>query len=372
MAENSVDGARTRGLLLTPADFTVTVGEAAEEYSGRLSVRAPKGRHLRGEATSDSERLKLDAEKLDDANHVIRFRVSLKGIGPGEAARCHIIVATPYGEAKVPVWITKEPKETPHAMGRGITDLKSFTALAKKSYDEAFRLFSVNSFEDVIKNEDKRVEALYRALSAPPVSYHRMEEFLVALGLKEPVYVSAESESASFFEMKESRQESITLRRSSWGSLKIEASCSASFIELPKSRVLSEDFNGSICEFPYVIRRDKLASGRNFAVITLKSFHSTIRFSVTASCDGEMEIDSDSAGRRNRLRLAESYIKYRSGRITAQRLRAETAQRLYIMRQLGDADVMLRLYETYIEYISGRQEEASKLMVGLSSYDFEK
>ena len=71
--------------------------------------------------------------------------------------------------------------------------------------------------------------------------------------------------------------------RSTWGNVNIEVTA-GDFLEVPKKRIMAEDFVGSVYDLDYIILKDRArCCGRSFCRIILNSFYSTIAFNVTAS-----------------------------------------------------------------------------------------
>ena len=353
-------------LMLSPAELVLT-NRPGELCEGELTVRAPEGTRLIGYAFSDSQRIRAIPPEF--TANVVRLKVQVVTDGLSANARVQgsLTLSTNLGEYQIPVLVTLENPLPRSSSGRRLRNLDDFVRLAKDSYDEAFRFFAGKDFAALLAGEEPKVRALYEALTALPVTYHRMEEFLIACGRKEPVVVTTESAEASFFRLKTSRKEKLALRKSEWGSVKLEAEASGSFLELPKTRVVSEDFVGSICEFEYIIHRERLAAGKNFGVITLRSFYSTLTFRVTASREGALEMDRKSVERRGTLRLMREYIDRRLGVSDDGIFRTESLARLASLKELGGRRIAYSLYEAFVEVMTGRTVQAAGILSGITA-----
>ena len=64
--------------------------------------------------------------------------------------------------------------------------------LASHDFGAAYRFFVKKEFARLLQKEAPEQMALYQGLSHKPVTFQHLEEFLVALGQKEPVMLSAE------------------------------------------------------------------------------------------------------------------------------------------------------------------------------------
>ena len=358
-------------LMLSSAELALTC-RPGESCEGEVTVRAPEGTRLIGYAFTDSQRLRAIPPEF--TANVVRLKVQVltEGLSANARVQGTLTLSTNLGEYRIPVTASLEIPLPRASSGRRIRNLDDFVRLAKDSYDEAFRFFAGKDFVTLLAGEGPKIRALYDALIAVPVTYHRMEEFLIACGRKEPVVVTAESSEASFFNLKESRKEKLSLRKSEWGSVKLEAEVSGSFLELPKTRVVSEDFVGSICEFEYIVHRERLSAGKNFGTITLRSFYSSVTFRVTASREGALEMDRKSVERRGTLRLMREYIDRRLGVSDDNIFRAESLSRLASLKELGGRKIAYSLYEAFVEVMTGHAAAAMTILSGIAAEEFKK
>ena len=88
--------------------------------------------------------------------------------------------------------------------------------------------------------------ALYQGLSHKPVTFQHLEEFLVALGQKEPVMLSAEQPEKTVLTVDQPRKETLYLYKNTWGYVRMEIEVQGDFLEVEKKVVTSEDFIGSV------------------------------------------------------------------------------------------------------------------------------
>lgn len=68
-----------------------------------------------------------------------------------------------------------------------------------------------------MENADEKQKALYAGLSAAPVTYQNLEEFLIGLGEKEPVSVSLKTTANEFYGLREPIQESFDIHKTGVG-----------------------------------------------------------------------------------------------------------------------------------------------------------
>lgn len=71
--------------------------------------------------------------------------------------------------------------------------------------------------------------ALYQGLSHKPVTFQHLEEFLVALGQKEPVMLSAEQPEKTVLTVDQPRKETLYLYKNTWGYVRMEIEVQETF-----------------------------------------------------------------------------------------------------------------------------------------------
>ena len=179
-------------------------------------------------------------------------------------------------------------------MADQVRDIAAFTAFAEKNPQDAFRFFKSDEFLNIIPAEDHRSRALWRGLMHAPLTRASMEEFLAGTGRKDPVTVTADVTEASFYQVKDSIQEMIRLRRSGWGSFVMNVCTDADFIELPRVRITEEAFVGSSFDLPYRILIGKLGAGVRTGTIWIEGPCCRIAFTVEKKLDKERSSDQKS------------------------------------------------------------------------------
>lgn len=355
--------------LLLSEDRVDVVTHVGENYRGELGIGTNENYRLRGMISVDEARIVPERDRFAGTAVSILFGADVTGLKNGDSVSGNITLSTNVGEYRIPVFVQVEEEEIASTNGQ-IRYLEDFARLAEEDYDEAFRLFTNRQFVLLLTGSDAQYLALYRGLTRNPVTYHRMEEFLVGCGLKEPVVISADADEASFFNLRESRQEPLTLHRSTWGNVNIEVTAEGDFLEVPKKRIMAEDFVGSVYDLDYIILKDRLGRGRSFGRIILNSFYSTIVFNVTASPGSAVRVDMVSVAKRNKIKLMRLYLDYRMERTDLKTYAARTVTLLSAIREMGDYPILYTLYEAYVNELSGKRALARNILRTLENHNF--
>ncbi len=336
-----------------------------------LHLENTDGRHVRGEIFSDQARIVPALTRFVNAErgYPIVFGVDVEGLSAGDMISGQITLATDGGEVSVPVSvrIMAEPSET--LPGR-VRSLRDFARLAERDPQEAFRVFRSRPFARLAAVNGAAEDALCRGLTAAPVTEDRMEEFLTASGLKTMVRISMDRERADFYQVTESMQDILLLRRNTWGHIVIDIEVSGDFLEVPRRRITEEDFVGSTCELEYRVLKPRLGDGRRFGKITLVIRGHRTDFLVTASAHEEGYSSGRMTIRRNTAQLARLYTDYLCGSVSAEELADRSLPLLEENAGLGaDDGTALCLYRAYLYDLTGNRREAVTCIKSLDGCD---
>ena len=359
-----------RGLTASP-DFIDMECETGKTCGGEITIRCFEDFRLKGYITTDEARIVPEKGRFAGAPFRLVFGIDTAGLQDGDAVTGNICVETNGGAVSIPVRVCIRDLIAQSSFG-SIETLGEFGILARENYEEALRLFRSPSFGRILAGKDRRFRALYRGLSKNPVTYSRMEEFLIASGIKDPVVLTADCSERRLFDLRESVQENITIHKSGWGGIEITAEAEGDFIELPRRKLYVDDFVGSICEFGFVIRKEKLGSGRNYGRILLNSYNFSAEIPVVASAHGELGVDMTIVSQKNRIRLTSLYLEYVMDRIDIRTFYSETKKLLAFIRESGSLPMSCELYEAYTEELGGNRAEARRIIQEISRRSFKE
>lgn len=248
-------------------------------------------------------------------------------------------------------------------MADQVRDIAAFTAFAEKNPQDAFRFFKSDEFLNIIPAEDHRSRALWWGLMHAPLTRASMEEFLAGTGRKDPVTVTADVTEASFYQVKDSIQEMIRLRRSGWGSFVMNVCTDADFIELPRVRITEEAFVGSSFDLPYRILIGKLGAGVRTGTIWIEGPCCRIAFTVTASAEAEDYTGQRAEIDRNTLRLLKLRLDYMLDRVSRSTYVTESLEMIETHYCISTEKLtLMRLYQAYLEKLRGNTDEAAAIL----------
>ena len=130
--------------------------------------------------------------------------------------------------------------------------------------------------------QDSRVRTIYDGLKGRAGRRNLLEEFLVALQVKEPVKLTLETGTRTYENLTGIAEDYIDISAGTWGYVSADITADAPFIELGTSRITDQDFVQGRCRAGYRIIPSRLHRGRNFGCIRIKSMGEEFLLSVEA------------------------------------------------------------------------------------------
>ncbi len=342
------------------------VTSEGRNYQQKIHVEATDGQRLRGTIVSDEARIVPERDRFSGTDVVLVIGVDVNGLEEGDTVEGTVTLITNVGEFPISVSLEIRNEIVSTSVG-AIDSLDDFAVLAEESYQEAYRLFQKQHFADILRGGDAAYIPLLQGLKNGGVTRQRMEEFLILAGRKQPVEITADKRVVSFFGLKETIQESLLIRKSTWGALKIDVSVEGEFLEVSKQVLTEEDFVGSVCELSYLIRADKVRTGKHTGRICLKSVYSEVILEVTASCQEEDWVNALLPEQYLTADLTHVLIDGRLGRTNAIDTRESALQILEERRAYVRDEKRLQLEQAAIHLIWGSRQSALEIVESLNT-----
>ncbi len=338
---------------------------AGRRFGGRFFIGSAAGQ-VRGFLYSTNPRVTCTPEYFVGFRAEIEFEIRTEGLQAGDAIQGAFVICAPSGEYTLPYCLQITGTDRGNETQLPPMTAEAFAELAREDFIRAYRLFASRQFSALAQTWGPSAAALYGGLVAHGFSYHALDQFLTGLGVKQPLEIALEREHIFLGNVEEDRRESVTLVKSGWGFSKIAVSCDAPFLKIERPEATTEEFVGSSYELGFVIRKDKLHAGRNFA-----------RIRITAGCtelcctlEACMRPDAASDGRRRMLRqevlrLMNTYIGYRAGRTGLREWSGISLTCLDNIKKTGEESIFFDLYRTYILFCTGSTVDAQVMLSGL-------
>ncbi len=305
LAKGVVDPESLR-LVIDPEELTDTV-HAGEVTRKIITVAEEENRFIKGLVYSSNIRVRIANNAFGGVRNRITFDIDSMYLTQKDVITGAFYLVTSAGERKVPYSFSIAVE----ASGRTLENLntaENFAELARKDQETALRLFEYQDFTEAPFMQDIHIRTLYEGLRSRGNRQNLLEEFLVALKVKEPVTLEVENRRLSFDRMEKPTKELMEIHASTWGYVQFQITADGDFLELPKKMFGPSDFKDGVCQVEYVINPARLHGGRNLGAFLVATVRDSFLVRVEAQGgDEEFHLtggrDQESLGRYLNLRL---------------------------------------------------------------------
>lgn len=336
-----------------------------ENVRGELVIRAEDKSRIKGLVYSSHRRFLLGKERFLGQNVTIPYGADVKGLKPGDSFEGEVVLTTNVGEYRLPFQITIEKEEVKTTMG-AIDNLDAFTKLAKEDFREAYHLFVSPSFKALLK-ERQDLLPYYSAMTTKPVTLQNLEEFLIGIEKKDRVELKIESENLEIYEVTTSLKDVLRIHRNTWGHFKAEVMVEGEFLEVEKKKISDDDFIGSVYEMEYIIRRENLGKGKNFARIRIKTVYEELVYTVMASKSEERKLDLAIYAKQKKVALLRDFLDFLLGNTKFEEWKAQAEAAFVEAQENGFFTTEYKLVQIYLLHCMNEKEQAEELLKQLKA-----
>ena len=302
LARGIIDSAMPE-LVLTPDKVEASV-LAGEVIRGEILVSSGNNLHIKGLVYSSHERVRVVNNAFGGLRNRIIYEVNSSFCEHGDEFKGSFYLVTNGGEREIPYSLRVQAGES----GESLSNLKTprdFALLAKKDLEKALRMFEYQDFTEAPFMQDARVRAIYDGLKGRTGRRNLLEEFLIALQVKEPVTLVLDAGARVYENPQTPIMDHIDIAAGGWGYVSVDVSADAPFIELAASRLTDREFVQGRCRLEYRIVPGRLHRGRNFGSIRLKTLRE--EFVVPIEAGGKL-----AAGITNQDPAGEGHLDHES------------------------------------------------------------
>lgn len=342
------------------------VGEG-EMYRGSFSLQNQGEGTIRGLVYPSSFRVHCEEQGFDGNPVNISYTYDGSGLVPGHVEHGRFTIVCNGGEYEVAFTAIIEKPFVMTAYGK-VQSLEDFKKLSFRDPAEAEKLFRSRDFYEILKYEDKRIQALYDNMRKWELDQQALEEFLVGCKQKEKIFLTLEEESRAFISLLESRKDTFTVKKNTWGCLVINVRTEGDFLSVEHSRITTEEFIGNTYRLEYLIDYEKLHHGSNFGQIVLESPYETLTYEVVV----EKNVSRDEERRdadKEFVSIVKRYLVYESGRIDLDTWLEESLIRIRHLRSLDESNERYLLVHAHICLMGRKYDEAKQI---LESYNYNR
>ena len=347
-------------------DEEITVGELIRD---ELFISSDNGLHSKGLVYSSNSRVRVLNGAFGGLRNHIGYEINSRYLEYGDVIEGSFYLVTNGGEKEVPYSFRVQAGVSGKTLGQ-LKDPMDFAKMARQDYELAVRVFEYRDFTEVPFMQDTHVRAVYDGLRGHGNRYGQLEQFLIALELKEPVRLEVEKPHRQYYGLDQTIEEDLEIRRIGWGYLPVAVQVEGNFIQTMKKTLEEEDFKEGVCHFPYRVSQGGMHGGKNLGMITLETMHETVTVHIEASpvrpSSGPKSKEGEKGRRRPAGRFARYFslrLDYESGKQDRISLENQMMEELDQLRLTGGPSMELSLMEAELHQMAGHREEAMSFLL---------
>ena len=195
-----------------------------------------------------------------------------------------------------------------------------------------------------------------------------MEEFLVGIKQKECIFLTLQGEGMLFEDVKESTKGTIPIMKNTWGFMPIHIETEGRFLKVNRPDITTEDFVGHNYEVEYLVRPERLHSGRNYGAIRFVTPYETLTYEVEVLQNLEYD-ENHHVPELLYAQALKEYVGYIGGRIGLDDWVESATEKVAAIRKIETQSEMYQLLQAHIYVIGKKMEEAKWI---LENYNYNR
>ena len=353
-------------IIFPETHIVMRVGEG-EKYRGSFSLKNQGEGTIRGLVYPSSYRVQCDEQGFDGNPVNIYYTYDGSGLMPGHVEHGKFTIVCNGGEYDVAFTAIIEKPYVMTSYGK-VQSTDDFRKLAVKDFSEAGRLFRSRDFYEILKYENERIFYLYDNMRKWSLGDQAMEEFLVGIKQKECIFLTLQGEGMLFEDVKESTKGTIPLMKNTWGFMPIHIETEGRFLKVNRPDITTEDFVGNNYEVEYLVRPERLHSGRNYGAIRFVTPYETLTYEVEVLQNLEYD-ENHHVPELLYAQALKEYVGYIGGRIGLDDWVESATEKVAAIRKIETQSEMYQLLQAHIYVIGKKMEEAKWI---LENYNYNR
>ncbi len=355
--------------VISVAEISMQV-DASSLKEGIIELESRNGVQIKGVAYSTSDKFKIINKEFCGTNINIRYVIDTRYSEKNDKIEGVVNIVTNGGEFEVLFNIEVGQNSAGTTIG-SVKNIFHFTNLVQTSYDEALRLFYDDKFKEVFLKDDIHLLSVYDGLLDSVNKHLALEQFLIAANKKSPVSIKLLSNFKEYKDVEGNFGDFVILSKNGWGYANFDVEVIGDFISVDKNSVSTLDFAGSNYEFNYVINKDLLHEGNNFAEIIFKNYTTEQRVTIKVVKSAKNNKDSIEI-KRYMCELGDAYINFRLRKIHGNAWQEKSLDLIRRIRSIDDNSLFLKLFQAQIYITKGLESEALWLLENVAEELLEK
>lgn len=229
--------------------------------------------------------------------------------------------------------------------------LQSFINMVKEDKKRAKALFFSESFKEDYLEDCKEYKEIYHQLLLGRNREQILEEFLITIGGKEPVRLSAVKDRYTVSKEQLDEPLEIFVKKEGWGYVEGKVSVDSSFLSLEKDSFEEADFEDGMMTL-YVYLSDLPEDGSQ-AEIQIASITGTLDIQVVFQENQDVDAQQEKSKRK---KMFQTYVDFCAGRISLEKFLEREKSILKQMPQTAQKKNFYSLFELHLR-ILGKEKD---------------
>lgn len=353
-------------IVFEETNLVLIIGEG-EVYRGSFLIKSYNDSKIRGIVYPSSFRVHFKDQGFEGNPSRIEFTYDGRGLKPGHVEQGKFTVVCTGGEYELSFTAIIEKPYVMTSYGK-VQSTDDFRKLAIKDFSEAGRLFRSRDFYEILKYENERIFYLYDNMRKWSLGDQAMEEFLVGIKQKECIFLTLQGEGMLFEDVKESTKGTIPIMKNTWGFMPIHIETEGRFLKVNRPDITTEDFVGNNYEVEYLVRPERLHSGRNYGAIRFVTPYETLTYEVEVLQNLEYD-ENHHVPELLYAQALKEYVGYMGGRIELDDWVESATEKVVAIRKIETQSEMYQLLQAHIYVIGKKMEEAKWI---LENYNYNR
>lgn len=342
-----------------------------ERVKGNLTVISDNEIHGKGLVYSSNRRVKVLSSSFGGLRCYISYEVNSRYLEYGDVIEGSFYLVTNAGEKEIPYSFRLEAGNSGKILSQ-LKEAKDFAALARRDYDLALRLFEFRDFVEAPFMQDMGIRAVYDGLRGQGNRFGQLEQFFIALRIKEPVKLCIEGLKREYYASDQMISDVLEIRKEGWGYLPITVKVDGGFIQSLGRTIKDEDFEGGVCKFPYEINPVSLHGGRNYGSITVETMYESITVDIEAHGMPGRENTAEFRRYGRFGRYLSLRLEYEAGKGEKEKLENLMTEELEQLRMSGGQSPEVSLMQAELMVLLKKYEEAKPYLAECKEEVFEQ
>ncbi len=332
-----------------------------EVYRGSFSISSVNGGSMKGSIYSSNPRMKCQNPEFTGTEADISFEFHSDGLVEGDIQKGDLTIIVNGGEYNLSFVASISRFYAVSSVGK-MKNMFDFANLAQVSFGEAYRIFTAPFFENLFKETEEQAKLWYRGVGGRNASMQGLEEFLISIRKKHRIHITLPEQEKLIPRVEEDIKESVEIKKDQWGYVNLWISSDSDVIKPVKKRLTTEDFVGNRAKVEFVVCKERLHSGNNYARLTIRGLGERCECAVCIRSGPRKKEHPGREGKQSREHLTRLYLDYRMQKFVTGVWSKETCECLERLKELEPENLWVLLYQAQALFINKQRQEAEWLM----------